>query len=114
MVLKITKARYFDPNLDPKNGTDVTSELSSQIRDGRLFYQGIYNSIFPDHFKGIRKRLKIELSFNHKNFVKFYNEDDKIDLPSDLGENTKKWWEKTWVQVIFLLGAVAGLIALFR
>ncbi len=25
---------------------------------------------------------------------------------------TKKWWEKTWVQIIFLLGAVAGVIGL--
>ena len=25
----------------------------------------------------------------------------------------KKWWEKTWVQLIMLLGAVAGIISLF-
>lgn len=24
-----------------------------------------------------------------------------------------KWWEKTWVQIIFLLGAIAGIIGLF-
>ena len=23
-----------------------------------------------------------------------------------------KWWEKTWVQVVFLLGALAGIISL--
>jgi hypothetical protein len=25
----------------------------------------------------------------------------------------KKWWEKTWVQLIMLLGAIAGIISLF-
>lgn len=25
----------------------------------------------------------------------------------------KKWWEKTWVQLIMLLGAVAGILGLF-
>ena len=27
--------------------------------------------------------------------------------------NIKPWWEKTWVQLIMLLGAVAGIIGLF-
>lgn len=25
----------------------------------------------------------------------------------------KKWWEKTWVQLIMLLGAIAGIVGLF-
>jgi hypothetical protein len=25
----------------------------------------------------------------------------------------KKWWEKTWVQLIMLLGALAGIVGLF-
>ena len=28
------------------------------------------------------------------------------------GYRTGKWWEKTWVQIIFLLGAIAGIIGL--
>lgn len=31
----------------------------------------------------------------------------------ELAERKKnKWWEKTWVQVVFLLGALAGIISL--
>ena len=26
----------------------------------------------------------------------------------------KRWWEKNWVQIIFILGAIAGIYALFR
>lgn len=25
----------------------------------------------------------------------------------------KKWWEKTWVQILFILGSVAGIISLY-
>lgn len=27
--------------------------------------------------------------------------------------NKKKWWEQTWVQVIALIGSVAGIIGLY-
>lgn len=27
--------------------------------------------------------------------------------------NERKWWEKTWVQAIALIGAVAGIISLY-
>mgnify|MGYP001615152970 CR=1 FL=1 len=117
MTLKIIKATYFDPNTGPEHGTDVTNELSAEIRNGRLFYKGVYNLIFPDHFKRIHKRLKVELEYNSKSFPKFYNENEKIDLPDDLGVGVEKWWEKTWIQIIVLLGALAGivgLVALFK
>lgn len=32
---------------------------------------------------------------------------------SKLEQKKDKWWEKTWVQFIMLLGAVAGIIGLF-
>jgi len=25
----------------------------------------------------------------------------------------KKWWEKTWIQILFILGAIAGILGLF-
>lgn len=113
MTLKIIKAIYFDPNVGPEHGTDVTNELSAEIRDGHLFYKGIYNFIFPDRFRGIDKRLKIDLEYNGKNFTRFYNENEKIDLPNDTGTNIEKWWEKTWIQIIIVVGAIAGIVGLF-
>ena len=112
--LRIIKAVYYDPNIGPNKGTDVTSELSSQIMDGdRLFYNGVYNNIFPDHFKRIYKRLKIVVEFRGKEYTKYYNENEKINFPSDLGMDNRKWWEKTWVQILFIVGAVCSVIAFF-
>lgn len=116
MSLKIKKAIYFDPSKSSKSGTNVTKELSAQVKNGQLFYQGTYNSIFPDQFKGIRKRLEIEIEYKGKIYPKFYNEDDKMDLPHDLG-GTEKWWNRTGIQILFVLGALASIIgvyALFR
>ena len=28
-------------------------------------------------------------------------------------EIKKKWWEKTWIQILFILGAAAGIISLY-
>lgn len=84
--LKIIKAIYYVPEIGLDEGTDVTAELSAQIIDDRLFYNGIYNNIFPDHFVHKRKRLKIEIEHEGEKALKFYNEDEKINLPSDLGK----------------------------
>jgi len=112
--LKVTKAIYHVPEIGLKQGTDVTIQLSAQIIDDRLFYNGIYNNIFPDNFFGKHKRLYIEIEYKGKNFTKFYNENEKINLPNDLGENKKqKWWEQTWVQIFFLIGGVASIITLY-
>ena len=35
-----------------------------------------------------------------------------VDNKFDSHANHIKWWEKTWVQIIFLLGAVAGIVGL--
>ena len=112
MSLKIKKAIYFDPDKGSRGGTNVVKELSAQIRNGQLLYQGIYNYIFPDQFKGIHKRLEVEIEYKGKVYTKFYNEDDKIDLPHDIGISIERWWEKTWIQIIVLMGAVAGIVGL--
>lgn len=36
----------------------------------------------------------------------------KISAKGGQSLNKSKWWEKTWVQIIFLLGALAGIISL--
>lgn len=87
--LKIIKATYYVPEIGVEKGTDVTVELSAQIVDGRLFYNGIYNFIFPDHFKSKYKRLRLEIEYGNINHIKDYGENEKINLPHDLGENLK-------------------------
>lgn len=84
--LKIVKAIYYDPDIGLNQGTDVTDELSSLIVDGKLFYNGLYNFIFTDNFKGKLKRLRIEVEYKRKKFIKFYNENDRLNLPADLGK----------------------------
>lgn len=123
--LKIIKAVYYHPEIGPERGTDVTAELSAQIRNGALFYNGIYNSIFVDHFKGVYKRLKIELEFKGERFTKFYNEDEKINLPDDIGKITSdkeegefdsKWYERWWVKYLLfpiIVLIIGGIILYF-
>jgi hypothetical protein len=109
MKLKIAEAKYYGWDIDPNNGTEVSQYLDSEIRDGRLFYNGIYNLILPDKFQGKQKRLMIKGKFKNKIFTRFYIENEKIDLPFDLGEDAKNWWEKTWIQIVYLIGALAGI-----
>jgi len=113
MELKIVKAIYYNPNIGSENGTDVTAELSAEIREEVLFYNGTYNRIFPDHFKGTYKKLKIVGHYGGKPFTKFYNENEKINLPNDLGNTKKRWWERTWVQILVIVGSVASIISLY-
>jgi|AntAceMinimDraft_14_1070370.scaffolds.fasta_scaffold22078_3 hypothetical protein len=88
--LKITKAIYYVPEIGLKGGTDVTDELSTRTIDDKLFYDGIYNQIFPDNFYGKVKKLRVDIKYRKKRFTKIYNEDEKINLPYDLGEIPKE------------------------
>lgn len=88
--LRIIKAIYYVPEIGAENGTDVTVQISAQIVDDRLFYNGIYNYILPDHFKKKYKKLRLEIQYRNKEFIKEYSEDEKINLPQDLGESATK------------------------
>ena len=85
--LKIIKAIYYAPEIGVEKGTDVSEELSAEVVGGRLFYNGTYNRIFTDNFHGIVKKLKIEIEYKGKKYTKYYNENEKINLPYDLGES---------------------------
>lgn len=111
--LKIIKAVYFDPQLGPDRGIDVTEETSSEVVNNQLVYNGIYNRIFSDRFKTVKKKLRIELDYRGKRYTKFYNEDEKIKLPDDLGKSVEKWWEKTWFHAISITSAIIGIIYFF-
>lgn len=120
--LRIIKASYYDPKIGPSRGTDVTEELSAEIRNDCIIYEGAYNNIFPDHFKKVKKRLKIELEYNGKRHTKFYNERGKINIPEDLGITTKKIADsitvkKKWYYnplfLVFLSVFLAFLLSLF-
>lgn len=109
--LKIIKAIYYDPDIGIEQGTDVTAELSSEIINGNLIYNGVYNNIFPDYFKRKRKKLKIEIEYKGKKFTKFYNENEKINLPSDLGMKNEKVGLKNFLTK-HLLGVIIFVIAI--
>ena len=102
---------YYNPQIGAERGIDVTSELSSQMIQDRLFYHGIYQNIFPDPAKGIHKKLKIELQCSGKSFIKFYNENEKIDLPSDLGSVKGERFNvnNPWL-VTIIGGVIVGII----
>jgi hypothetical protein len=87
--LKIIRAIYFDPNLGPDKGTDVTRHLSAQIRNDILLYNGKYNDIFPDEFKRIDKRLFVNFEYDNEVYEHLYAEDEKIYLPFDQGISTQ-------------------------
>ncbi|MFA7151791.1 MAG: hypothetical protein WC113_02680 [Candidatus Paceibacterota bacterium] len=108
--LKIVKAIYYDPDLGADRGTDVTAELSSQIIDGKLFYNGVYNNILPDHFKSKIKRLKIEIEYNKKIFTKFYNENERINLPDDLGKIKNPLLKNFLIFFSIFIIVVAGIM----
>ncbi len=108
--LLLEKAVYYNPNQGPEHGTDVTDDLRAQIVDGALFYNGIYNNIFPDNFKRIDKKLRIELTYRGKKYLKIYSENEKINLPRDLGSVINKWWESNWFQVFVFVSAILGVL----
>ncbi|MBI3984055.1 hypothetical protein HY346_02035 [Candidatus Microgenomates bacterium] len=112
--LHIIKASYYDPKLGPDIGTDVTTELSSELANNQLIYSGAYNSIFPDHFSHIRKKLRIELEYERKRYTKIYDENERIRLPLDLGLVDQEWWKKPWVQILSLLGALASIAGILE
>jgi|SRR3989344_4525075 len=111
--LKIIKAVYYDPALGPERGTDVTAQLSAEIRNNVLLYNGVYNRILPDHFKRIDKKLKVEIEYQGNKFTQFYNEDEKINLPHDLGMIKKNTLDYKNPWAVTIIGGVAvGIIIL--
>lgn len=83
--LKIIEALYFDPD-DRSRYFDVKEVLVGMIDldNSRLFYDGKYNDIFGDPAKRINKKLKIILEFNYHKYTKVYDENQRIDIPTDL------------------------------
>jgi hypothetical protein len=52
------------------------------------------------------QKAKIESDIRHRK---------KIEHSLQQSENQKpnRWWEKTWIQLLFVLGAVAGIVGLY-
>ena len=115
-ILKIIKAIYFDPSLGPQRGTDVTTEALSEVNNNQLIYNGSYNRIFPDHFKRVRKKLRIELEYKGRKYIKQYDEDEKISLPKDLGfiKKRKININNPWVVGIGLLIIGSLLVSIYK
>jgi len=89
------KARIADEPRQLKYKTD--DELKEIMRNS------IDNQYVPS---SIYHKAKQELEFR--------NSKKPDDLLASQNQTTKpKWWEKTWVQIIMLLGAVAGIVGLY-
>ncbi|MFH1670215.1 MAG: hypothetical protein ABIA92_01370 [Patescibacteria group bacterium] len=106
--LKIIKATYYDPMVGSQFGVDVTKELSAEIKEDQLIYIGSYNRIFSNYFKGKRKKLEITVQYKGQTLTKFYNEDEKINLPNDLNKLHKQWIN---IKNPWLISIVGGTIA---
>ena len=112
--IKIIEAKYYDPKKGHSQGTDVAEELSSQIRNNILIYNGSYNSIFPDFFKSTKKKLRIVLKYRRKNHVIIYNEDQKINLPEDISDKdiSTNFFYNPWLIAlvgIFILTPISSI-----
>lgn len=62
------------------------------------------------------KRQKLNPHLYSFKGIEGAGERDRIEIIrqlNDLNQQDKKWWEKTWVQILMFLGAVAGIVGLF-
>ncbi len=82
--LKINKATYYNPNIG-NHGPDVTAALGNFLKGDLLYFDGAYNHAFGDPFPSVQKRLEIQLEYDRKKHTKVYIENERIDLPRDLG-----------------------------
>ena len=61
------------------------------------------------------KRQKLDPHLYSIKGIEGAGERDRIEIIrqlNDLDQQGKKWWEKTWVQILMFLGAVAGIIGI--
>ena len=59
------------------------------------------------------KRQKLDPRLYSFKGVEGAGERDRIEIIRQLNDlDQQKWWEKTWVQILMFLGAMAGIIGL--
>lgn len=117
MKLEIIKGLYYDPNNQLKF-KDVTEELRKRTKDNELVLDGYYNDIFSsDPAPRIVKALNIELKIGEIYYHISYKENQKINLPEDLGidkstikndSSDRKWYYNPLFLAIlpFILGLI--------
>jgi len=49
---------------------------------------------------------------NNEGELKNAELDNNVQIIQGVSQKTR-WWEKTWVQILFLLGAIAGIVGLY-
>ena len=59
------------------------------------------------------KKQKIDSRLYSFKGVEGTGERDRIEIIRQLNVLNPKWWEKTWIQILMLLGAIAGVIGFF-
>jgi hypothetical protein len=91
--------RYFKKDMIIDN-SDLTKKTDDELRE--IMRSSIDNSYVPS---SIYNKANLELKFRKSKI-----DEQKRDIPP-------RWWEKTWVQAIMFIGAIAGilgLVALFK
>ena len=81
--LKIIKGRYraVHPETNEMKEADVTDILDSRVLDERLVLNELYQTIFPEPMRHVRKSLTIDYLHNGRPFSVTVIESTKIALP---------------------------------
>ena len=123
-----------DKNFIPKSGNDINIDPIQFLTDDEIdsILRKAKNVNIPGSFyqkakieSEIRHRKKIESSLKTPNIsIGILNRSENFDIgiPDDeknaLARKNRfnrikiRWWEKTWVQILFLIGAIASIIAI--
>jgi len=81
--LKINRARYWakHPETGEIKDVDVTEILDRLVLDEKLILSEIYQVMFPDPLRHVRKNLTIEFSHGNREFSITMPESTKLTLP---------------------------------
>ena len=80
-----------------------------------IFSKQSYKDMDWNELVAEAKRQKLDPRLYSFKGVEGAGERDRIEIIhqlNDLDQQDKKWWEKTLVQILMFLGAVAGIIGL--
>jgi len=78
-----------------------------------IFSKQNYKNMDWDKLATEAKKQKIDSRLYSFKGVEGTGERDRIEIIRQLNVLNPKWWEKTWIQILMLLGAIAGVIGFF-
>ena len=103
-------------------GENIYDEKFSATADRVERYFNKNEAIDPSNFKKmtddeLRNIMRQTINNSHSSASDYHKAKLELDFRKNQQKSKQRWWEKTWVQLIFLIGALAGivgLIALFK